>query len=290
MTNNDPLTAPKIRYALVAIAIFWFWQPGIEYLYIFHPSEIWYWPSFVHAIYSYLTMLLFLVGIAILYKPDIKNVHGTLNLKQSARPILFVTVLTFSASMALVTVVFYPLSYLLPDFVSWWITWWFQPVVYLNSDGSLPFGINLVGFLFLVVIGPTIEEYLFRGYILRRAANKWGLWPGIFLSSAMFGAIHSDPVGATVTGIGFALLYLSTKSLWAPIISHGIYNMVVWIFDYIGVTKLGFDYYRYSLEDFRSEWWLGMIGVAVFVFLIDQFVRRDWSLGNLSFPNQISGK
>ena len=286
MTNRSPFSTLKTRYAVIAIVVLWYWQPGIDYLYIFHPSDIWYWPLLVHPFYSYLTMFLFLVGMTVLSKLDLKCIHGELDLKRSALPIVYVTVLTLSASMALVTVIFYPLSYLFPEFVSWWINWWFQPVVYLNRDGSLPFGANLIGFMFLVIVGPITEEYLFRGYILRRIAFKWGIWPGILLSSTVFGAIHPDPLGAVVTGIGFALLYLSTKTLWAPIIARGIYNMIVWVWDYVGVTSKGLDYYQYSLSDFRSDWWLGVVGAAIFIFLIDLFVRRNWSVGNLAFPNQ----
>ena len=148
-------------------------------------------------------------------------------MRQDFWPILFIVTLTFCASSAINTITFVPMSYLFPDFVTWWLAWVYQPVIYLTADGAFPVGANVLSFFSLVVLGPALEECIFRGYLLHRWSKKWGLWTGVLLSSVAFGAIHPDTIAAAVTGLGLAMLYLKTQTLWAPIVAHSIYNFVV---------------------------------------------------------------
>jgi hypothetical protein len=104
------------------------------------------------------------------------------------------------------------------------------------------------------------------------------------LSSAVFGAVHPDTLSAMVTGVGFALLYLRTQSLWAPIIAHGIYNLVVWLWNLAEVIDNRLEYVPYTIDDLRADWWLGAIELIVVLLIVDRILRRKEILGPFRLP------
>jgi membrane protease YdiL (CAAX protease family) len=104
------------------------------------------------------------------------------------------------------------------------------------------------------------------------------------LSSAVFGAVHPDTLPAMVTGIGFAILYLKTQSIWAPIIAHGIYNLIVWLWHLHDVIRDDFIYVPYSIDKLRADWWMGAIDLIVVVLLIDRILSSNKVLGPLRLP------
>lgn len=284
MNGSGQFAALRARYVLVVIIVAWYWQPGIDYLYFNLSSATWYWSYLLYHYYAHAVILLFLGGTVVASQLDVSQVHGRPIRKHDLLPSLYVVAVTFSASMALITLTFIPLSYVLPKFVTWWIGWWSEPIIYLHVNGDFPFWANLLSFISLVVLAPLLEEYLFRGYLLRRWIHKWGMWPGILLSSMAFGAIHPDTIGAAFTGIGFALLYLKTKSLWAPVLAHVVYNLLAWIWELVGIKIEGIDYYRFTLDQFQDGWWQGAIALVIAIFLIDRFLRLDTPLGVLALP------
>jgi membrane protease YdiL (CAAX protease family) len=89
------------------------------------------------------------------------------------------------------------------------------------GQGSL-----LLAVLGLVVLPPLVEETVFRGVLLERVTVKWNLVAAILVSSALFGILHVDPVGAGVFGVVTSLLYLRTGSLWPGILIHLVNNGV----------------------------------------------------------------
>ncbi|MBJ7331733.1 MAG: CPBP family intramembrane metalloprotease [Solirubrobacteraceae bacterium] len=97
------------------------------------------------------------------------------------------------------------------------------------KDSSL----NLILVLLLVtMVAPVAEEMLFRGYMFRALRNWKGVWPAALLSGMTFGGIHlgSSPVGFVVPlmvfGVGLALLYQWTGSLYAPVALHALNNSI----------------------------------------------------------------
>ena len=82
--------------------------------------------------------------------------------------------------------------------------------------------------LITVVVGPVIEELVFRGLLYRAWEEKWGWLTGMLLSSLVFGAYHQGFWYAFVSGLLYAALYRRTGSLLAPILAHGIYNASLW--------------------------------------------------------------
>jgi membrane protease YdiL (CAAX protease family) len=75
---------------------------------------------------------------------------------------------------------------------------------------------------------PAIgEEVYCRGFLSRGLIARYGVFGGTIFASLLFGAMHLEPVQATsafVLGIGLQCVFLSTRSLFAPIAMHTINN------------------------------------------------------------------
>lgn len=84
----------------------------------------------------------------------------------------------------------------------------------------------------IVLIGPYIEEVVFRGWLLPALVKRMGGWVlPILISSLMFGGLHVF-VGApvmvytTVLGICAGLARRMTGRLWAPVLIHAANNLI----------------------------------------------------------------
>jgi membrane protease YdiL (CAAX protease family) len=92
----------------------------------------------------------------------------------------------------------------------------------------------------LIAVGPAIaEELLFRGLIGRGLVARLGLVRGIVLTSILFGIVHVNPGQALAVipmGIAMHFVYLTTRSMWAPVTLHLLFNAVAAV-----VLKFGLD-------------------------------------------------
>ena len=78
-----------------------------------------------------------------------------------------------------------------------------------------------------VIFAPIVEELFFRGFLFQGFRQKYGWVNGAFLSSAIFGVAHLDPVALIPTFIlGFLLAYMYHRSntVWPSIILHVLVN------------------------------------------------------------------
>ena len=75
---------------------------------------------------------------------------------------------------------------------------------------------------------PAIGEEIFcRGFLGRGLVAHHGVFLGVLLASLLFGIMHIDPVqsvGAFVLGLGLHFIYLTTRSLLAPMLVHMLDN------------------------------------------------------------------
>lgn len=82
--------------------------------------------------------------------------------------------------------------------------------------------------LVMGILAPLTEELVFRGLLYRAWEAKWGWIPAMLASSALFAAYHPNIVPAFVAGILYACVYRRTGSIWAPILVHAAFNVLVW--------------------------------------------------------------
>ena len=105
--------------------------------------------------------------------------------------------------------------------------------------GQLGFGEQVSGATMLaayVVVGllaPLSEEAFDRGFVYAGLAAKWGPWPAIFASAALFTIAHLSfglIIPAFISGVVFAWLYWRTGSLWPSLLAHVGQNTLAFAF------------------------------------------------------------
>ena len=85
---------------------------------------------------------------------------------------------------------------------------------------------------FGVTVGPVVEELFFRGFVQPAMIQLAGVFPGILITSAFFGAVHlaqnanmwQSAVLITIAGFGFGVVRHVTGSTRDSAVSHVAYN------------------------------------------------------------------
>jgi membrane protease YdiL (CAAX protease family) len=99
---------------------------------------------------------------------------------------------------------------------------------------SLGAGANkiLIFLLLFFITGPG-EEIFWRGFLQDRLMEKWGIFPGYLMTTALYGGVHVFSwnlmliLAAFVAGAFWGLLYLWKKDLLAQITSHSFWSAVI---------------------------------------------------------------
>lgn len=84
-----------------------------------------------------------------------------------------------------------------------------------------------IGILFITIVGPIVEELLFRGAITKELLRQYSPVKAIVISALIFGIIHGNPiqtVNAFLMGLMFAWLYYKTGSIMPGIVLHILNN------------------------------------------------------------------
>ena len=128
--------------------------------------------------------------------------------------------------------------------------------------------------MFIVVVGPAIEEFVFRGIVLRRWMARSTLWRGVIGSSIIFAILHPPFwLGALVVGIFLSMLYLVTRSLYAPIAFHAMYNgLVTWAT--LGASQITDEQKETTLAEFRGDWIAETALLIVSGWIVYRVIRR----------------
>jgi uncharacterized protein len=133
-----------------------------------------------------------------------------------------------------------------------------------------------------VVIAPITEEFIFRGVLLHRLATKWNLTTAIWMSSIIFGMLHPNPIGISVVGIAWALLYLKTKTLVVPIIAHCMNNTIVVMIDFLSTWAEVKPNSPSTISD--NEWITGLLFVAISLPFVVHFIYRRFPRQDQPLP------
>jgi membrane protease YdiL (CAAX protease family) len=128
-----------------------------------------------------------------------------------------------------------------------WYTMLCTPLYFKKGSGILILDvvkkINNLGFTWsyaailfhYIILGPIIEEIIFRGVLYSPYRKKYGPTVAVLLTSLFFCAFH--PIRAFVVtlidGIIFGTLYEKTESIIPPIIAHCTINFLAHITSFI---------------------------------------------------------
>ncbi|WP_237982696.1 CPBP family intramembrane glutamic endopeptidase [Bacillus thuringiensis] len=103
----------------------------------------------------------------------------------------------------------------------------------IDTLSEQSFSIYIIAISTHVLIGPLLEELLYRGIILRFLEIKYSFFAGLIISSLLFGLAHNYDfvfiIFTTLMGIIYGLLYKKTNSIIPGIIGHMTYNLYTFI-------------------------------------------------------------
>ncbi len=182
-------------------------------------------------------------------------------------------------------VLYLPLSYLIPKFVDWCL--FCRPPMIIPSADYADISANILNFLVIVLIGPVVEEFFFRGLLLTRWSLKWNVRRAMIGSSLVFALLHPDNfVGAFLIGYVMSIFYISTKSLFIPIGVHMANNGIAWIVAGADMF-LGDPYPANSLAQWQSFWWVALFLALMVVPWAIWFTKQhvpgtDWRIPYLA--------
>jgi membrane protease YdiL (CAAX protease family) len=106
---------------------------------------------------------------------------------------------------------------------------------------QLPDDLGLAGTIlsvvFVCIVAPIVEEFVFRGLLFRSIRDRYGAVLGVILSGVAFGLIHIGidadleqnlllQVPLALVGMGFAIVYEMRGNLLAPIAAHVTFNVI----------------------------------------------------------------
>ena len=100
------------------------------------------------------------------------------------------------------------------------------------EDSLMPHfaGLGLLRLAFLAGLAGVGEELLFRGFLQSALALPFGEVTGLVLAATIFGLVHwitpFYALYAGILGVYLGALFLLTGGLLAPILCHGIYDLV----------------------------------------------------------------
>ncbi|HZH03612.1 MAG TPA: type II CAAX endopeptidase family protein [Myxococcaceae bacterium] len=123
---------------------------------------------------------------------------------------------------------------------------------------------------------PVCEEFFFRGVLQKQwSATGARPWTAVLGTSALFSALHLDPIGFPARlelGLLFGWLFLRTGSLWPGIFAHAANNGVSTLLYFLG-RKLGAEK---AEPDVGAALAMAVVGLLPLVALVRRGLLKGW--------------
>jgi membrane protease YdiL (CAAX protease family) len=103
------------------------------------------------------------------------------------------------------------------------------------------------------IIGPILEEIIFRKILFGTLHKRFNFFIAALLSSVIFAIVHMDFMHLliyTAMGFTFAFLYVKTKRIIVPIITHVVMNTFVVLIQFVFKDEL--EKYQEEIESTQS--------------------------------------
>ena len=119
-----------------------------------------------------------------------------------------------------------------------WRTSW-KPMVQLKEEVErhvLPLFAHskTVDLLVIAALAGLGEEMLFRGAIQPLLVDWASFWPGLILTSILFGLAHAISttylIYAAIVGLYLGGIYAATGNLLVPALAHGLYDFALFLY------------------------------------------------------------
>jgi uncharacterized protein len=129
-----------------------------------------------------------------------------------------------------------------------------------------------------IIVGPIVEELVFRGIILDFLKNKYNNRAALIVSSVAFGLIHVHPnqvVIALIIGFMLGFLFIKTNSLLLVILIHSLTNLTSILNGELrGILLMSENPMKYLVY---KEWTWIIFGCSVLIcaYLFIKFFQND---------------
>jgi membrane protease YdiL (CAAX protease family) len=114
------------------------------------------------------------------------------------------------------------------DYINHWLRLKDLFEAYVTDMAKMP----VLAFLALVILPAVLEEFLFRGVLLRQFLKKYTWVHAIILSALCFGVSHVNPpqvIAAFISGCFLGWVYYRTYNIKYCILIHFTNNAVAWL-------------------------------------------------------------
>lgn len=132
---------------------------------------------------------------------------------------------------------------------------------------------NIIYIIYVMIIPPFVEEFVFRGVILSRL-RKFGDGFAIFCSALLFGMFHGNFIQipfAFLVGLVFAFIVVRTGNLWITIFIHALNN---------GFSLLNDFLERYQSAGFTAlvsnAIWFGFIVIGIIALIFMNIKKKGY--------------
>lgn len=214
----------------------------------------------------------FLALIIFYYFKNGKRIYFNFKVNKTLIPFVFI-IITFQIAIY-IPINFYLNSLIIPE----------------TSNVNEPL-VQILSTLFAFIITAIIEEFIFRGIILKGYLINYKARKAIIISAILFGVIHLNPpqiFGAFILGLITGYIFYYSKSVAMTIILHIIYNIVA-----LTSSLIHKNYGNYEIKttsDFYGEHsiYFIIISLLILIFLIN-YVKKNKEIIIKEFKS-ISGK
>ena len=137
-------------------------------------------------------------------------------------------------------------------------------------------------FIIAVIVGPIVEEVLFRGVLLNKLAVRFGIKKGILFSSLIFMVFHINSlfIPQLIAGLLLGIIYVKTKQIIYPILAHSLNNLIPFLLNF--VPEIETPELHFEISELVSA-----LNVLSVVFFIVMFI---FIIAILKYAKQINSE
>lgn len=118
------------------------------------------------------------------------------------------------------------------------------------------------------IVAPIVEEFFFRGLLLRSLTSRYGLHIAALTSSLAFAAMHFSQnyfLSTFVFSLSLCYIYALWRSLWVCCLTHAAFNILAFVHQaYFDIHWTRAPDRLDSLVDWIPEWAFLMISLVAF--------------------------
>jgi membrane protease YdiL (CAAX protease family) len=183
---------------------------------------------------------------------------------------------------------YYPLSFIAPSFIEYILNDNINNNIFILASKTFsPALYYLLNSLYIFVVIPLFNTFVFQGIFLHRWAAKWGSRTAILALCILYGIlIYQNVLGGISFILIYTLLYIKTRTLIVLIVARILETIiyVFWeLFDFLFTISSSTRTVS-VLEQIRSEWRVGVFFFVLSAPWIVHFIYKNWPRPNEPLP------